>query len=94
MMGFKPLDPGEELTAGAHFLARDAAPESANDEGWMTSVAYSPMLRTSIGLGFINDGHARIGETVRAWDAVRGTDIPVEIVSPHFYDPDGERLRG
>ena len=94
MMGFKPSDPGQELTAGAHFLAQGAAPETANDEGWMTSVAYSPMLRTSIGLGFISDGQARIGETVRAWDAVRGTDIPVEIVSPHFYDPDGERLRG
>ena len=94
MMGFKPVNAGEELTAGAHFLALGAAPETANDEGWMTSVAYSPMLRTSIGLGFIRDGQARIGETVRAWDAVRGTDVPVEIVSPHFYDPDGKRLRG
>ena len=60
----------------------------------MTSVAYSPMLGTSIGLGFIRRGHARIGETVRAWDALRGADIPVEIVSPHFYDPEGGLLRG
>ena len=59
----------------------------------MTSAAYSPTLETSIGLGFIRNGHARVGETVRAWDAVRGTNIRVEIVSPHFYDPDGERLR-
>ena len=94
MMGFKPVDPGEELTAGAHFLALGAAPEAANDQGWMTSVAYSPTLRSSIGLGFIGKGHARMGETVRAWDAMRGTDVRVEIVSPHFYDPDGERLRG
>ena len=94
MMGFKPVDPGRELMAGAHFLAQGAAPETANDQGWMTSVAYSPALRSSIGLGFVQDGHARIGETVRAWDAMRGSDIPVEIVSPHFYDPDGERLRG
>ncbi|MDE0058020.1 MAG: sarcosine oxidase subunit alpha family protein [Defluviicoccus sp.] len=94
MMGFKPVDPGRELAAGAHFLARGEAAEAANDQGWMTSVAYSPMLRSSIGLGFIRNGKARIGETVRAWDAVRGTDCPVEIVSPHFYDPDGERLRG
>ena len=94
MMGFKPLDPGEELAAGAHFLAPGAAAEMANDEGWMTSVAYSPTLETSIGLGFIRRGHARVGEAVRAWDAVRGADIRVEIVSPHFYDPEGERLRG
>ena len=94
MMGFKPLDPGEELAAGAHFLAPGAAAEMANDEGWMTSVAYSPTLETSIGLGFICRGHARVGEAVRAWDAVRGADIRVEIVSPHFYDPEGARLRG
>ena len=94
LMGFKPLDPEEQLAAGAHFLAPGAAAETANDEGWMTSVAYSPMLGTSIGLGFIRRGHARIGETVRAWDALRGADIPVEIVSPHFYDPEGGLLRG
>ena len=94
MMGFKPLDPAEELAAGAHFLAPGAAAETANDEGWMTSVAYSPMLGSSIGLGFIRSGRARVGETVRAWDAARGADVRVEIVSAHFFDPDGERLRG
>ena len=93
MMGFRPVDRSQELSSGAHFLAPGAEATMANDEGWMTSVAYSPMLETSIGLGFIRKGPARIGETVRAWDGVRGTDIPVEIVSPHFYDPDGELLR-
>ena len=93
LMGFRPLDPAEELTAGAHFLTPGATAEMANDEGWMTSVAYSPALQSSIGLGFIRKGHARVGETVRAWDAMRGKDTRVEIVSPHFYDPDGELLR-
>ena len=94
MMGFRPLDPADELTAGAHFLAPGAAPDMANDEGWMSSVAYSPTLGCSIGLGFIRRGRARTGETVRAWDGVRGRDVAVEIVSPHFHDPEGGRLRG
>ncbi|MDE0705032.1 MAG: sarcosine oxidase subunit alpha, partial [Rhodospirillaceae bacterium] len=94
LMGFRPLDRAEELAPGAHFLAPGAAPTMANDEGWMSSVAWSPSLGHSIGLGFIRNGHARIGETVRAWDAVRGRDVPVEIVSAHFLDPRGERLRG
>lgn len=42
------IDPSARLRAGAHFLARDAAPSLEADEGVMTSVAYSPSLRTWI----------------------------------------------
>ena len=94
LVGFKPVDRSKTLTAGSHFVARDNAATTPNDEGWMTSVAFSPSLGHSIGLGFIKRGHERIGEFVRAVDLVRGTDTDVEIVSPHFIDPEGERLRG
>ena len=94
LMGFRPLDRSQDLPAGAHFLAPGAEPATENDEGWMTSVAWSPELGHAIGLGFIRNGHDRIGETVRAWDGVRSRDVPVEIVSAHFLDPEGERLRG
>ena len=93
LMGFKPLSSGDELTAGAHLLTLNAPADTASDEGWISSVAYSPTLATSIGLGFVRQGHARIGETLRAWDALQGSDVRVEIVSPHFHDPDGELLR-
>jgi glycine cleavage system aminomethyltransferase T len=46
-----------------------------------------------IGLGFIKGGHNRKGENIRAVDLVRGNDVEVEICSPHFVDPEGERLR-
>jgi sarcosine oxidase subunit alpha len=65
----------------------------ANDQGWMTSVAYSPTLGTSIGLGFIKSGDTRIGEIVRAVSPVHDTEMDVEICSAHFIDPEGERLR-
>ena len=94
LTGFRPVDRSEELPSGAHFLATGAEAATENDEGWMTSVAWSPELGHSIGLGFIRNGHTRIGETVRAWDGLRGRDVAVEIVSAHFLDPDGERLRG
>ncbi len=37
--------------------------------------------------------HGNAEEVVRAVDLVRGRDIDVEIVSPHFVDPEGARLR-
>jgi len=93
LVGFKPINRAESLSAGAHFLTQGNDAVTENDEGWMTSVAYSPSLGHSIGLGFIKNGQDRIGETVVAADPLRGGTTNVEIVSPHFIDPDGERLR-
>ncbi|OYW56634.1 MAG: sarcosine oxidase subunit alpha [Rhizobiales bacterium 12-68-15] len=93
LVGFKPLDPKDRLRAGAHFLRHGRSATLANDEGYMTSVAYSPTLGHWIGLGLIAHGPERIGEAVRAYDPVRGGDIPVEICHPGFVDPEGERLR-
>ena len=59
----------------------------------MSSVAYSPNLGHSIGLGFIKNGLSRKGEIVVAVDPLRNNNIDVEIVSPHFIDPEGKRLR-
>ena len=92
LVGLKPTKPSDNLTAGAHFLALGAPARAANDQGYMTSVAYSPILSSSIGLGFVKDGANRMGEILRATDFVRGTDIEVEITSSHFVDPKGERL--
>ena len=94
LVGFKPVDRGKPLIAGAHFIARGDVANMANDQGWMSSVAYSPVLGHSIGLGFIQRGHERLGEIVTATSPARGGDVEVEIVSPHFYDPDGGRQRG
>ena len=93
LMGFIPVDREKSLVSGAHFIAMGNEPNTNNDEGWMSSVAFSPTLGYSIGLGFIKSGHERIGEIVHAMDFVRDNPVDVEIVSPHFVDPEGERLR-
>ncbi len=93
LVGFKPVDRAQPLLAGSHFIARGAEANMDNDQGWMSSVAFSPSLGHSIGLGLIERGHERMGEVVRAVNPARGRDVEVEIVSPHFYDPEGERLR-
>jgi len=94
LVGIKPLDPSVRLTAGAHFLALGAETRAENDEGHVTSVAFSPSLNSPIGLGLLRRGRERIGEKLRVHDAVRGTDIRVEICPTCFIDPEGTRLRG
>ena len=94
LVGFRPVDRRQLLTAGAHFLNREAPADMAHDQGWMTSVAWSPELGHSVGIGFLKRGAKRLGETVRAYSPVRNQDILVEVCSPHHIDPDGTRQRG
>jgi len=94
LVGFKPVAPEDMLDAGAHFFAQGDVATMKTDQGWMTSVAYSPTFGHSIGLGFLKSGATRIGEIVRAYDPVRKKDTLVEVCSPHFYDPQGGRQRG
>ncbi len=94
LVGFMPTNKSVSLSAGAHFVSKGNEANTENDEGWMTSVAYSPSLECSIGLGFIQRGQDRMGDIVIAADPLRGGTTEVEIVSPHFIDPEGERLRG
>ncbi|MGY2803809.1 sarcosine oxidase subunit alpha family protein [Bradyrhizobium sp. USDA 4506] len=94
LVGLRPVNSGERLRAGAHFIAMGRTANIDNDEGYMTSVAYSPNLRHWIGLGLLKDGPARIGERIRAVDPVRNNEIQVEVCSPVFLDPEGTRLHG
>jgi sarcosine oxidase subunit alpha len=93
LTGFKPVDRAQRLRAGAHFLGLGAKPVAANDEGYLTSVAFSPSLGHWIGLGYLRNGRARHGERVRAHDPVRGFEFEVGVCDPVFIDPKGERLR-
>jgi methylglutamate dehydrogenase subunit C len=91
-VGFRPVDRAARLRAGAHFLAVGAATTAENDEGYMTSVAFSPMLGCWIGLGVLKRGPQRIGQRVRACDPVRNGDVEVEVCDPRFFDSEGARL--
>ncbi|MGQ3026707.1 MAG: sarcosine oxidase subunit alpha family protein [Ferrovibrionaceae bacterium] len=94
LVGFKPVDTRDVFGGGAHFVAVGKPAEMAHDEGYVTSVAFSPVLGHMIGLGLIKGGAARIGQRVRAVDPVRGRDTLVELCSPHFVDPEGVRVHG
>ena len=93
LTGFRPVDRGQRLRAGAHFLPTGADACAENDQGYMTSVAHSPTLGHWVGLGLLSNATARMGEHVRAYDPVRREDIEVEVCSPVFVDPNGERVR-
>lgn len=93
LIGLKPLGGRARLTTGAHLLREGAPATLSHDEGFVSSTAFSPTLGHWIGLGFLTRGRERLGERMRAYDPLRGGDVPVEIAHPVFYDPAGERVR-
>ncbi len=94
LVGLVPIDPAGKLLAGAHLVAPGRPTTAAHDEGHVSSVAHSPTLGHDIALAFLRRGRARIGETIRVVDLLRGSDVACRVVDPVFIDPKGERLRG
>ncbi len=94
LVGLKPVGAVKQLTAGAHLFNPDDPVERIYDQGYVTSVGFSPALGQMIGMGFLKNGPDRIGEEVRLVDHMRGIDALCEVVSPVFFDPEGGRARG
>jgi len=93
LVGVKPLESEGTITAGGHLMNADGPVDAAHDQGYVTSAAYSPILNSHIGLGLLKNGAERLGEKMRLVSPLTDLTVEVEIVSAHFVDPEGERLR-
>ena len=93
LVGLRPLNPSTEITAGAHLYRQGDAALRTNNQGYVTSVCYSPTLQGWLGLGFLKDGRNRMGEVLRLDDGLRGIKAECTVTSPVFFDPDGGRMR-
>ncbi|MDG2340333.1 MAG: aminomethyltransferase family protein, partial [Paracoccaceae bacterium] len=94
LVGLKPIDPTSELSGGAHVFDQGAEAIRVNDQGYLTSVAYSPTMSTYLGQAFLLNGRARHGETVRVVDHLRNMDVDCIVCHPVFLDPEGGKARG
>ena len=94
LVGVMPCNSEHKITSGSHIFAHNFTCIPDNDLGYITSMAYSPTLNSYIGLAMLKNGADRFGEKLRAVNLLQNEDIEIQITSPHFYDPKGERLRG
>lgn len=92
-VGIKPVDPKASVPAGSHLMSLTGPVDAAHDQGYVTSACYSPCLGHAIALGFLKNGSERMGERMRLVSPLTKVETEVEIVSPHFIDPEGGRLR-
>ena len=93
LVGLRPADGATPFKAGSHLVANGHEALAAHDEGYVTSACHSPNLGHPIALAFLERGAERMGERVRAVNPLEGEAVEVEVVSPHFVDPEGTRLK-
>ena len=93
LVGLATREPQCVLEEGAQVVPdrqQRAAPEAPI--GHVTSSYHSAALGRSIALALVTSGRSRVGETL--YVAMPDGHIPVQVVSPVFYDPQGSRLNG
>jgi len=90
LVGLETLD-GSVLPDGAYAAEEGVnANGQRNTEGRVTSTYHSPTLKKGIAMGLVERGPDRIGE-VLSFPTAGGPVVQARIVSPVFYDPDGEK---
>jgi len=92
LVGVKPLNPASGFRTGSHILAEGAAATLENDQGYVTSSAFSPSLGHTIGLALVRRGPERIGEKVTVWNGLRNEFTDAVLCHPVFIDPENEKL--
>lgn len=93
LVGLVSLD-RRPLNGGAHIVEQVNEAQPQGSIGHVTAACYSPVLGKYIGLALVKGGKARHGTRAYISDPLRKRFGPVEIVSHHFYDPEGSRLNG
>jgi len=94
LVGLKPTGAVKQLTGGAKLYTPGHPPVRAHDQGYVTSVGFSPMFEHFVALAFVTDGQSRHGDPLHMVDHVRDVSAKVEICDPVFFDREGGRARG
>lgn len=92
LVGVKPLDPAKSFRTGSHILANGAAATLENDQGYVTSSAFSPHAGHTIGLALVKNGPERIGEKVIVRNDLFGEITEAILCQPVFVDPENRKL--
>ncbi|PSC04161.1 sarcosine oxidase subunit alpha [Alsobacter soli] len=92
LVGLVPLDPAASFRTGSHVLSKGAAATLENDQGYVTSTAFSPHVGSTIGLALVKNGASRHGEEVLVWNGLRNEMTTARLTSPVFVDPANEKL--
>ena len=93
VVGVVPLDKKTSIPEGSH-LVEDVNAKLPNPKlGHVSASCWSVEYNNPFSLAILKDGKNMIGKKLFAMSPLKNKSIPVEIVSSHYVDPKGERVR-
>jgi len=93
VVGVVPLDKKTTIPEGS-YIVKDAKAKLPNPKlGHVSASCWSVEYDNPFSLAIIKDGKNMIGQKLFALSPLKNKTIPVEIVSSHYVDPKGERVR-
>jgi len=93
IVGVVPLDRKTMIPEGSHLVSDSNASLPNPKLGHISASCWSVEYNNPFSLAILKDGKKRIGEKLYALSPLKNKNIPVEIVSSHYVDPKGERVR-
>jgi sarcosine oxidase subunit alpha len=93
IVGVVPLDKKTMIPEGSHLVNDSNAPLPNSKLGHISASCWSVEYNNPFSLAILKNGKKKIGEKLYAVSPLKNKNIPVEIVSSHYVDPKGERVR-
>ncbi len=93
IVGLVPLDKKSMIPEGSHLVENYKAPLPNPKLGHVSASCWSVEYDNPFSLAILKDGKNMIGKNLYAVSPLKNTNIEVEVVSSHYVDPKGERVR-
>jgi len=93
IVGVVPLDKKSMIPEGSHLVSDSNASLPNPKLGHISASCWSVEYNNPFSLAILKDGKKKIGEKLYAVSPLKNKNIAVEIVSSHYVDPKGERVR-
>ena len=93
IVGVIPLDKKTMIPEGSYLVSDSNANLPNLKLGHISASCWSVEYNNPFSLAILKDGKKKIGEKLYALSPLKNKSIPVEIVSSHYVDPKGKRVR-
>ena len=93
IVGLVPLDKKSSIPEGSHLVENKNAKYPIPKLGHVSSSCWSVENNNPFSLAIIKDGKNMIGKKLFAVSPLKNTSIEVEVISSHYVDHEGKRVR-